>query len=204
MGQRGETLRDQILWTAKDVFLELGFERTSMDAVAARAGTTKRTLYAHFESKEKLFFAVMDLAETLFSAELNSPRRFSEKPAEALTAFCARYLEMLTYGGWVRMCRICMAESERFPAPAQRLYALLFTQVQGALATYLHEELGLAPAASTMESEHLLAQTLYPRFQRVHFAVDAPAENIDARNLRPDLDVKPIRSAVENLLARVT
>jgi hypothetical protein len=32
---------------AKDVFLETGYERASMDAVAARAGTSKRSLYAH-------------------------------------------------------------------------------------------------------------------------------------------------------------
>jgi hypothetical protein len=63
--------------------------------------------------------------------------------------------------------------------------------------------LGLAPDASTLEFDLLLAQTLYPRFQRVHFAMDAPAQNIDSLKLRPDLDVKPIRSAVENLLARV-
>src|ERR1700704_2001960 len=33
------------------------FERASMDVVAARAETSKRSLYAHFESKEKLFLA---------------------------------------------------------------------------------------------------------------------------------------------------
>ncbi|MET0427351.1 MAG: helix-turn-helix domain-containing protein, partial [Microvirga sp.] len=60
MARRGVQLREHILWTAKDVFLELGFERTSMDEVAGRAATSKRTLYAHFESKEKLFLAVIE------------------------------------------------------------------------------------------------------------------------------------------------
>ena len=37
MTRRGDQLREHLLWTAKDVFLELGFERASMDVVAARA-----------------------------------------------------------------------------------------------------------------------------------------------------------------------
>src|SRR5580698_6907535 len=52
MTRRGDTLREHILWTAKEVFLEMGFERASMDVVANRAQTSKRSLYAHFQSKE--------------------------------------------------------------------------------------------------------------------------------------------------------
>jgi len=61
MARRGDKLREHILWTAKDVFLEMGFERASMDVVASRAETSKRSLYAHFESKEKLFLAARNL-----------------------------------------------------------------------------------------------------------------------------------------------
>ena len=57
--------RNSILLVAKDVFLETGYERASMDAVAARAGTLKRSLYAHFESKDKLFLAVLELIREL-------------------------------------------------------------------------------------------------------------------------------------------
>ena len=61
-GERaGAELRRHILFVAKDVFLEAGYERASMDTVAARAGTSKRSLYAHFESKDKLFLAVAGL-----------------------------------------------------------------------------------------------------------------------------------------------
>jgi AcrR family transcriptional regulator len=65
MGLRGGDLRDHILWTAKDLFLEVGYERASMDVVAERAATSKRSLYAHFESKDKLFLAVAELIRDL-------------------------------------------------------------------------------------------------------------------------------------------
>jgi AcrR family transcriptional regulator len=52
MRKRSGTLRENILWAAPDVFLESGYDRASMDVVASRAKTTKRTLYAHFANKE--------------------------------------------------------------------------------------------------------------------------------------------------------
>src|SRR5580658_6100646 len=99
MARRGDKLREHILWTAKEVFLEMGFERASMDEVAARAQTSKRSLYAHFENKQKLFLAFVELVRGLFLSKLKMPGDYSEKPAEALAIFCGRYVEMLLYEG---------------------------------------------------------------------------------------------------------
>src|SRR3954464_4285055 len=109
MARRGDELREHILWTAKDVFLEMGFERASMDVVAARAETSKRSLYAHFESKEKLFLAVIGLVRGLFLSRLRTPGAYSDKPAEALTMFCGGYLEVLLYQSSVQMSRVSIA-----------------------------------------------------------------------------------------------
>lgn len=45
---------------ALDLFLDAGFEATSMDAIAARAPVSKGTLYARYENKQQLFRAVME------------------------------------------------------------------------------------------------------------------------------------------------
>ena len=63
--RRGDQLREHMLWTAKNVFRELGFERASMDVIAARAGVSKRTVYAHFENKERLYLSVVELVRGL-------------------------------------------------------------------------------------------------------------------------------------------
>jgi AcrR family transcriptional regulator len=50
----------ELLDAALHVFAELGYRRTRLDAVAARAGVTKGTLYHYFDTKEELLLAVIE------------------------------------------------------------------------------------------------------------------------------------------------
>lgn len=200
MARRGDQLREHILWSAKEVFLEMGFERASMDLVAARAQTSKRSLYAHFESKEKLFLAFVDLVRGLFLARLQSPADYSSKPAEALTFFCGRFLEILTYKASIQMCRVCIAEADRFPEGSAQYFDVLFIQVQARLAAYLRKTFRLKPSAAAVAASRLLAQVVYPRYFRALFGVDSLRDGFDADTLSPRFDLKPIRKAVADLL----
>jgi AcrR family transcriptional regulator len=49
-----------LLRAAAEVFAERGFKDASVDEIAARAGYSKGALYWHFNSKDELFFALMD------------------------------------------------------------------------------------------------------------------------------------------------
>jgi AcrR family transcriptional regulator len=200
MAIRGDKLREHILWTAKDVFLEVGFERASMDVVAARAQTSKRSLYAHFESKEKLFLAIIELVRGLFLSKLRMPGDYSEKPTEALVMFCGRYLEILLYEGSIRMCRVSIAETARFPEGAAQYFDLIFSEVHARLSAYMKTTLGLSARASAEAAQRLLGQVLYPRFPRALFAMDRLAGEFDDETLAPDFDLKPIRKAVADVI----
>lgn len=202
--RRGEALREHILYAAKDVFLELGFERASMDEIAARAETSKRTLYAHFESKEKLFLAIISLVRGLFLAKLKMPDDYSDDPAQALTLFCGRYLEILLFGGSIRMCRMGIAEAARFPEASIQYYDVIFTAVQERLSAYLKRAFGLPARASAEAAEKLLSRILYPRYVRAIFGIDALAESFDANAIAADFNLKPIRKAVGELIASLS
>ncbi len=52
--------RERIIASAARVFGRKGFQRASLDAVAADAGMTKGAIYWHFKSKNDLFFAMLD------------------------------------------------------------------------------------------------------------------------------------------------
>ncbi len=51
--------REQTLQSARRLFLANGFHKTSVDAIAADAGTTKMTVYAHFKTKDNLIIEVL-------------------------------------------------------------------------------------------------------------------------------------------------
>lgn len=54
-----EALRQTIVDAACELFVELGFQATTMDKVAHRAKISKLSIYRHFENKEALFSAAM-------------------------------------------------------------------------------------------------------------------------------------------------
>ncbi|MCB1790872.1 MAG: TetR/AcrR family transcriptional regulator [Gammaproteobacteria bacterium] len=54
MPRSGAKTRDTIIVAANTLFYRFGIKATSLDAIAERAGVTKRTVYYHFRSKDDL------------------------------------------------------------------------------------------------------------------------------------------------------
>jgi AcrR family transcriptional regulator len=201
MARRGDELREHILWTAKDVFLEMGFERASMDVVAERAATSKRSLYAHFESKDKLFLAIVNLVRELYLGRLKTPGDYAEDTAEAVVLFCGRFLQLLLWGPRLRACRLGIAEAGRLPEASAQFYDAIFDTTHERLAAFLTERCQLAPPASTDIAHELLGRTVYPRLVRALFGVEELLnERPDEASIAADLDLAPIRRAVAALL----
>jgi AcrR family transcriptional regulator len=69
MRDRAATRR-RILDAAYALFYRRGYARIGVDAIAARSGVTKRTLYNHFRSKDELLAAVFALHHTLALAQI--------------------------------------------------------------------------------------------------------------------------------------
>ena len=73
--------RAAILDAAKRLFVTLGYERVSMDQIAAEAGVSKLTVYSHFGDKESLFGEAVrahceqGMPVSLFDAEPGTPVR---------------------------------------------------------------------------------------------------------------------------------
>jgi TetR/AcrR family transcriptional regulator, mexJK operon transcriptional repressor len=70
--QNPRSKREFVMAAAVDLLLANGYERTSMDAIAAKAGVSKTTVYAHFSDKLQLFHAVMTKAASDFALDLSS------------------------------------------------------------------------------------------------------------------------------------
>lgn len=51
-------MKDKIILTSAELFLNLGFKSVTMDDIAKSIGISKKTIYTHFENKTKLVEAV--------------------------------------------------------------------------------------------------------------------------------------------------
>jgi TetR/AcrR family transcriptional repressor of mexJK operon len=105
----------QIRQAAARLFQEQGYGAVSMDAIARAAGVSKATIYAHFADKAELFEELMKavcreewVAVTMLDAEPGDLR------AE-LHAIGKAYAEFLVEPRAVRIYRMVLAESPRFP-----------------------------------------------------------------------------------------
>ena len=91
--------REAIMAGAREVFARDGYERASVDGIAAVAGVSNRTLYKHFADKAALFAAVIAESaarvaeeETGLIERLLSPVDTAEDVEPALVAFATEWL----------------------------------------------------------------------------------------------------------------
>ncbi|MBU5616335.1 TetR/AcrR family transcriptional regulator [Psychrobacter sp. TAE2020] len=86
-------LRDTILYKSYEVFYQHGFHASGVDLLAKQAGTTKRTLYAHFGNKEGLIEAVLAYRHECFIGQLTNS--LSNLNSQTTTTIAISYLEFL-------------------------------------------------------------------------------------------------------------
>jgi len=192
MARRGEALREHILDTAKLAFLEGGFAGTSMDAIAARAQTSKRSLYAHFETKDALLVAVVHRMRDLFEERIRTPADYAEDPAEAVTMFCARVLQLVRWSNVARTLRIGIAEAGRLPELSVGIHDALFGAAEQHLREYLHDRCGRAEGEAAIMTTRIVGLVLHPALPRVLFGIDPLREELGELDSREIGDVRAL------------
>jgi len=117
-GRRPEKT-ERILEAAGQLFREQGYGAVSMDQIAREAGVSKATVYAHFESKERLFAVMVQTACAAYAegivprvTELDDPREALDRIARSIESFL---LAPKTLG----IYRVIIAEGPRFPELVQ-------------------------------------------------------------------------------------
>jgi AcrR family transcriptional regulator len=107
--------RLKILESAMRVFGRKGFQKATLDAVAADAGMTKGAIYWHFKSKNDLFFAMLDHR---FQQDTAGPLRGdmeellkqAKDPLPAMTQmFAAGFFRVINDPEWVQLHIECLS-----------------------------------------------------------------------------------------------
>lgn len=108
-------LRDRILEVATELFLREGYASTSIDAVATRAGISKRTFYHRFDDKAALFAAVVHRIIELIRPPPQVPLLQGVKLDEILRRLAGIILRAALSPEAIALHRLIVAESVRFP-----------------------------------------------------------------------------------------
>ena len=103
---RSEIKREAIISAAIEAFHKNGINETSMDKIAELAQVSKRTVYNHFDSKEKLvtqiFREMWKKSQTMIVQEYNTEQPLAEQltsilMTEAKFMGCDTYIEMVRF-----------------------------------------------------------------------------------------------------------
>jgi len=107
---------EELLDTALDLFLEKGFERTSIDAIALTAGMAKRTIYSRYGDKTSLFKAALTRAIEEWIVPVERLRAAETEDLEdTLLAIGTILVTNVLSPAGLRLLRLTNAESVRMP-----------------------------------------------------------------------------------------
>lgn len=128
----------QVLEGARSVFMRDGFERASVDDIAAVAGVSKATLYSYFPDKRVLFVEVAKQECQRQADEAEALVTLTASPECVLPIAARRIIDFSLSEFGRRVFRICIAEAERFPELGQNFYDSGPGLIRDRLATYLN------------------------------------------------------------------
>ncbi|AXB41354.1 TetR/AcrR family transcriptional regulator [Amycolatopsis albispora] len=112
--------RALIVTAATELFLELGYDRTSLARIGERSGVSRATLFKQFPSKAALFDAIV--TESWSTAEEDDPPP-AGNIVDGLTTIGRRYAALLSRPQMTDLFRIVIAELPRFPELAHAQFS---------------------------------------------------------------------------------
>jgi AcrR family transcriptional regulator len=131
-------LHAAIIAAATIVFVERGFAAASMEDIAAKAETTRRTLYKHFPTKEGIFSATVQAGAQHFLGGLGQPADYGRTPIKAITIYAARFLELSACSYTIAFQRMVLAAG--VADASNRIYQAAYAPAYERLAAYLREQ----------------------------------------------------------------
>ncbi len=190
--RRSQERREALLQSAAKVFLEQGYEATSIDAIIGVAGGSKRSIYSEFGNKQGLFTAIVTQSadralSTLVLEEIES----SDLPT-TLQAFGRNLMEVYMSPALIGIYRIAVTEANRFPDLVRSFYDQGPGRATSRLSRVLEQAAGrgeiqvadceraaghfVAMIRDNLHLQVVLGLRLAPSRKEMHVAVDSAVD----------------------------
>jgi TetR/AcrR family transcriptional regulator, mexJK operon transcriptional repressor len=142
---RLQQTRERLRNAAHQLFLQQGYQATSIDAILAKAGiSSKETFYRHYASKEALFVDVLShltMEQPGFTEKLAALPNPYDLPSlqEALTQLSREILSMMSQSGYLPLVRMIISEAPRFPQLGTLFFSTVTQRGLAIITTLLRE-----------------------------------------------------------------
>jgi TetR/AcrR family transcriptional repressor of mexJK operon len=168
----------EIREAAIGAFLTSGYEGTTMEEIAARAGVSKQTVYKHFTDKQHLFADIVlsttDDMGALIGIIAEKLPATTDLPAD-LEHLAETFLVALMQPRVLRLRRLVISSADRFPEISSAWYEKGFERVLAALASSfraLADRRLLAVDDATAAAEHFVGMLFWIPVNKAMFTGD--------------------------------
>jgi TetR/AcrR family transcriptional repressor of mexJK operon len=168
----------EIREAAIGAFLASGYDGTTMEEIAVRAGVSKQTVYKHFTDKQHLFADIVlsttdDMSDLIGIVADKLPS--TTDLAKDLTSLAETFLVALMQPRVLRLRRLVITSADRFPEISSAWYEKGFERVLAALATSfraLADRELLAIDDATAAAEHFVGMLFWIPVNKAMFTGD--------------------------------
>ena len=181
-----------ILEAASELFVEQGFDGTSMDGVARRAGVSKQTVYSHYASKEYLFAEAVRAAIGTYYPEKALASLESHTLEGDLKAVCHVLASLLMDKRAIAMFRLLVAAGAKGSAMGEIFWKSGPADIQAQISSFL---------ASWVERGELEIENTEKAGQQLVALVKEPAHFRIAIGIQDPLNAEEIEDSVEDAVA---
>jgi TetR/AcrR family transcriptional repressor of mexJK operon len=114
--------REAILDAAQSLFAERGIDGVPIEAIAARSGVSKVTVYGHFGDKATIFDSIVQRETERLAQSICGALKSSGSLEDRLTGFGMALIEMLTQPCHLALDRAVSLEAQRNPSLGRRFF----------------------------------------------------------------------------------
>ena len=130
--------RERMIAAAEHVFVEQGYGAANMDAIARRAGMSKKTIYQVFETKQDLFAAVIESRRDALVAMIEGECSDDAlAPEVVLSRYLKQIARFILAPRQAALYRLAVTESQRAPELANAFHREGSTKVCSPLTEWL-------------------------------------------------------------------
>lgn len=166
-----------IIHAAAELFVQYGYDGTSTEMIAEKAGVSRQTIYNQFVNKEALFLAITSELVNDIIAPLVGPLESADDLRETLLELGRRMLGRLLCPRTAALYRLAVTEVYRFPELGRSIYEAGLQKAESAVAAYLSSQSQLQIGNALHAARQLLALIVHPYELMMQLGIGVDADN---------------------------